>query len=152
MSAEALREPLEAVYTAIRSSFDEPKPDTYLSLLDAAEVSAEMRAKLETNWSNSEMKQSLKEMLFPDLAQTRFVDVRTEGEFAGYYFLSDPQDPAFLTIEIIRFHRVGGAWKMRQARGSVTIPPGAHPEESQQKILHEIETDEGLRIIPTAGK
>lgn len=145
-SDTALRETLESAYAKIRASFDEGTPDTYLSLLDAVDVSVEMRAKLETNWSIPEMKQALKTMVFPDLAGTRFVEVLVEGDRAAYLFLSDPQDPANLTIELIRFHQVDGVWKMSQRRGSVTIPSGANAEENSAKIQKEITTDPDLQI------
>lgn len=143
-----LREQLERTYAAVRASFEESTPATYLLLIDAKDKTPEIVQKLRQNWADSEIKHAFKQASFPDLAGTNFVDAKQQGEYAAYYFISDPQDTNYLTIEVIRFHQVGGIWLMGQKRYSTSIPIGANPEENRQKTLHEIETDPELALLP----
>ncbi|MBP6945561.1 hypothetical protein KBD61_05810 [Patescibacteria group bacterium] len=147
----SLREQLEATYAAIGDSFKEPTPDTYLSLIDAKDKTPDMIQKLQKNWADPEIKQMFKQATFPGLAGTNFVDARQQGDYAAYYFISDPQDTNYLTIEVIRFHQTNNIWQMSQRRNSTSIPIGASAEENRQKTLREIESDPDLGLMPPMG-
>lgn len=144
----SLREQLEATYASIRASFGEATPATYLSLINESDKTPDMVRKLQQNWTDPEIRQSIKESVFPDIATAQFVDVRRQGDYAAYYFISDPQDTNYLTIEVIRFHQTNAVWQMMQKRYSTSIPIGKSPEENRQKTLHEIETDPELGLMP----
>ena len=99
------RSELEHVYRAARKALQAKDFDTFLaSVYGPEQAGEEVRAQF------GEMAQSILDFT-PDLSQTTFVTIKTEGEdLAGYYHIL--QDEHFANILLTRFVKVAGRWRM----------------------------------------
>ncbi len=114
------RAEFERLYKAVRGTLDESTPDKFLQLVEIPDSSPEKIAKLRETWSDVESKNALKNFVFSDLATQEFIQVTQEGDWAGYYYLSDLEDPNRLNVNLLRLHKQSDGWKiyMRQSISS----------------------------------
>lgn len=143
-----LRGELETIYNAARVSIDEATPDTYFTHVEEAAKDPAKVAEFKALWPEPQTKTMMKNFLFTDLATTEFIKVEQQGDWAGYYYLSDLQEKGRLTINIFRFHRINGKW-MAYPRTSVSSVPfeGTTPAERTQAIETEIQESDSLKVV-----
>jgi hypothetical protein len=100
-----LRTELERVYRAVRKALQAKDLEAFLSsVYGPEEAGKEVRAQF------AEMAESVLDFT-PDLPQTTFVTIMTEGEdLAGYYHIL--QDAHFANILLTRFVKVAERWRM----------------------------------------
>lgn len=146
-----LRASLETAYLAARASVDEPTPDTFLILVEVPNASPAQEQKLRDTWSDSQSKTALKSFVFTDLAATEFVQIRQEGDWAGYYYLTDLEDAGHLNVSLMRFHKVGDTWRvhMRLSTSSDIYEPasGKTRAEAIQDVING--SDSLKEIVPS---
>lgn len=133
------RTQFEGIYKTVRASLDDPTPDTFLTLVEVPDASPEKIAKLRETWSDAENKNALKNFVFGDLATQEFIQVKQEGDWAGYYYLSDLEEAGRLNVNLLRFHKVNGDWKiyMKQSISSEEFDEnsGKDRTEAIQEII-----------------
>lgn len=142
------QEGMEALYNAVRASVDEPIPATYFTRVEEATHNPEKVAQFTAHWSDAETKNALKEHLFPDLSTTRFIRAAQNSDWAGYYFLSEPEDKEHITVNILRFHRVNGQWMISPKMGSYTVNPPEKLEDTTSTINTLIQDSDILQLEP----
>ncbi len=99
---ENLRGAIEEIYERIRSALGRRDFEAFRSAVEPAPAPP-------ADWEAAA--QDLEEA-FPPLAQTRFLCIRKAGDWAGYYFEAAPDDPDYGTLELLRFRRADGGWKL----------------------------------------
>jgi len=139
---------MEVLYNAVRASVDEPTPATYFLRVEEATHDPAKVAQFTEHWSDAETKNALKEHLFPDLSTIRFIRAKQEGDWAGYYFLSELNDTQHLTVNILRFHNVNNRWMVSPKMGSYTVNPPEKAEETASTIHQLIQESDILQLEP----
>jgi hypothetical protein len=56
---------------------------------------------------------SVRDALLPDLeSDVDFIKVMVDGDWAGYYFKADLDDPEYLTVQVLLFRKCDGQWRV----------------------------------------
>ncbi len=131
-----------------RASVDEATPDTYFKLVEEITHDQTKIDAFKSHWSEADTKKALKIFAMPDLATAPFVDFKQEGEWAGYYFLSDLEDTANLSIAVTRFHQLDGVWRIYPRGGALTVPAPETEAERASIIKQEMAESDALRVKP----
>lgn len=142
------RENMQELYTKARASVDEATPDTYFTLVE--EITNDP-AKIETfrsRWSEAETKRALKTFALPDLANGIFLEFKQEGDWAGYYYLSELEDASRITIDLVRFHRKDDRWMVYPRGGSSSVEAPATEAERAVTIKEAMADSDVLRLKP----
>ena len=145
-----LRGELEAVYNAARASVDEPTSATYFTLVEESTHDAAKVATFNERWTDPETKKALQNFLFSDLKLSEFVEIKQEGDWAGYFDLSDLDQKDRVNVRLFRFHRVNGKW-MAYPKTSMSseIFDGGDDEALQAAAKNIIETSDLMKVIPS---
>lgn len=135
-----LRTELEQVYANVRLALEKNDADAYIALTEPAKNVDP--AQLRAHWA--EAVDVLKD-IHPDLKTTKFLKLELQGDWGGYYRLTDLEDKNYITIELMLFHRVDGKWKLngRTFGTSIRREEGVTDEVAIQK---ELTTNEGYKI------
>ncbi|MBI4399692.1 hypothetical protein HY570_02990 [Candidatus Micrarchaeota archaeon] len=82
----------------------------------------------------------------PEIKNSKFIAVKSEGPSAAYYMQTDLDIPDCITITVVRFHKVGTGWKRDDMIYSSSFAKGATEKENQEAIVKEMETNPGLKL------
>ena len=143
------RQDMEAIYNQARASVDEVAPDAYFKVVEEVTKDPERIAQFHKNWALPEAKRVLKDYVFSELSSHQFIDLKQEGEWAGYYFLSDLEDKERLNLNLFRFHLKDGRWMVYPKQGSVSLEAPATEEEKNSLIKEEISENTTLTLKPS---
>lgn len=151
--ANDLRSALETIYLAARASVDEPTPDAFLRIAEVPSFTPEKETKLRETWNDEMSKNALKNFVFEDPSKHEFVKVVERGEWAGYYYLSDLTEADRLTVNLMRFHQVGGTWKVYMQQSVASEPFEAESGKTRAQAIEGIiaESDSLQKIVPEAN-
>jgi hypothetical protein len=137
---ESLRRELEAVYNAHIEALKKKDFEAFIATVyGAMEMGPvdEMRAQF------AEMTEAFLETT-PDLSQTTFVAVKTEGDdLAGYYYIF--KDPNFVNVFLCPFLKVSGRWRLVLSSSSFSFQP-KKGEDIVAKAKQLVETERGLQL------
>jgi len=138
--AESLRKELEAVYNAHIEALKKKDFEAFIATVYGA---MEMGIGDEMRTQFAEMAGSFLETT-PDLSQTTFVAVKTEGDdLAGYYYIF--KDPDFVNVCLCPFMKVSGRWRVVLSSSSYSFPL-KKGEDIVAKAKKLVETEDGLRL------
>lgn len=140
------REQMTTLYNQARASIDEATPDTYFTLVEETTKDEAKIAMFKSRWSDTETKTVLKNFLFSDLSTHQYIDIKQDGDWAAYYYLTTEDGPNQLNINVTRFHMVNGKWMIRPESGVVTTETPPNEEEKMKVVKEEIETNSSLTI------
>ena len=84
---------------------------------------------------------------FPPPEETRFLAVREAGDWAGYYFETELGDRKYATLELLRFRRTAGGWKL--SGGPVASQVERPPDPAA--LLELVRDDPFLRLPGEPG-
>ncbi len=144
-NADLTRERMQELYAKARASVDEAVPDTYFTFVEEI-TNGEQVAEFRNRWSESETKRALKTFALPDVAKGKYLDFKQEGDWAGYYYLSELEDTSRITIELVRFHRKDGRWMVYPRGGSYSTEAPATEAERTAVINEAIAESDALRL------
>ncbi len=148
LSATLTRERMQELYTKARESVDQAAPDAYFNFVEEITKDRSKIDEFRARWSESETKRALKTFALPDLATGKYIDFKQEGDWAGYYYLSELEDTSRITIEVVRFHRVDGRWMVYPSGGSYSAEAPATEAERVVAIKEAMEESDALRLKP----
>lgn len=148
MSELTLRQQLEELEAKARASVQEVTPDTFLSFVEQSDTNPESLARFRSRWIEPEAKNALQNFVLPDLSQQKFLEVKQEGDWAGYYYLSDLDQADRLTINVMRFHNVSNTWKVTTQSGVSSIEAGTTETENQALIQAAMKESDALLLVP----
>lgn len=153
----AIREELESAYKKFRAGIDEPTAATALNMLDHTGLPESAGAMFSSMWESPEKKIWLKTELYPDLSTVKFVGIREQGDWAGYYFLTtitigvNGEESKQISLTVMRFHKVEGNWKIYQQVSSA----GPHEEDDWSNVADSldaiVQTRDNLAVFPDAN-
>lgn len=140
------REKMVELYTNARASVDESTPETYFTLVEEITHDPAKIEQFRTHWPEAETKQALKTFALPDLTKGTFLEFKQEGDWAGYYYLSDLEDTERVTISLVRLHQKDGRWMVYPRGGSSSVE--APPTEAERAMLikETMEESDALRL------
>jgi hypothetical protein len=135
---QELRKELEGVYRAARQALQKKDFKAFLaSVYGPEEAGDDVRAQF------GEMAESILDFT-PELSQTRFVTIKTEGDdVAGYYHVL--QDADFANILLTRFVKVGERWHMVLDSQGHSFQPKAG-EDILAKAREFIKSEKSLKL------
>lgn len=152
----SLQTELESIYAQFQQYLDLDTPDQALTMIDQTGLPASASEMFRRLWESPEKKQWMKTELYAALDPTKFIDIRQNGDWVGYYRLStiaigmNDNVETKQAIEVLRFHKVNGNWKVYQHVSSASTY--AEDDWSNPKIkLDTIITNRtNLQVIPAA--
>lgn len=133
--ATDLKTQLEQTYTNFRKAIETKDYKTFEKLFEPAK-----------NVSLSEDKfMQASEMIldsYPALSTVKYIKTAESGEWAGYYIQSELNDPNYITVDVIKFHKVSGQWKV-----SGSISGSSFPKDSTTTTIEStIKNSEELQL------
>jgi hypothetical protein len=131
---------LEAVYNGVRASLESKDFDAFTMLVEPA---VELPALAKSDWL--EGAEFLLDM-YPDLANTKFQRTNASGERAGYYTLTELDDPNFINIMMFKFHRAGSSWKLSGSAYGMSFPSTKNAADDEKAIAKELDTNPKFRL------
>ena len=132
---------LAAVYTTFRTSLSSKDYDLFLSVFKSGIEDEQVLTKEE--WlSSTEMVLDFS----PDLADSKFIEVRQNDPYAGYYFLSDVSDQESTVINLIRFFFDGTTWKVFGRKNSISLIG----QKTDEQIMNEINASSSFLLPANA--
>jgi hypothetical protein len=134
-----MKSELEAAYNSLRKAISDKKYDALSNILEPAKNGIKIPPKEKLN---DEAWGGLLE-IFQDLSTTKFIKVEQKGDWAGYYMLTDVDDPNYITIDLLKFHKVGGKWKVSGSRFSSSIQKEG---DATKAIEQEIKNNPGFKL------
>ncbi len=141
-----LKTDLETSYQRVRASLQKDTPDEYLTTIAIKDKEKEHK-NIHELWKNPQVRKTLNEFVFMDLKQTTYLETRQEGDFAGYYYRFNEPDGKYITISLVRFHKVNGVWKPMTSSGTATIPRETDEAKNKEAIQEELKTSSSLTLI-----
>lgn len=143
MADAALRAELEAVYNAQIAALKNKDAEAYVATTLVPEGTADDVHDPAKRAEFTDAADFLLE-LTPELSQTTFVTIKTEGDdLAGYYYTT--RDENFVNVTLITFVRVEGRWLLAPENKSSSFTPG-EGQDVQAKVAELIETSDMLRL------
>lgn len=143
-----LKETLEDVYAQTRALMEDATPDRYLAALDLTGADTETVSDIRGGWANRKENMPV---TAPDLTgpQTKFIQLVTEGDWAGYYFITDTgSDPSFVMVQ--RFHKTGDLWKVG-TKGIIPQPRSAFTQFNAEALKELIKQSAVMGVMPTGN-
>ncbi len=117
-----LRSRLEAVYGEVQAALAGDDPDDLFALLESDQPPARLTPE---RWQ--EATAELAE-IYPPRGDMRFLRIETRGDWAGYCFEDLTGDAARVSLQILRFHRTQGRWRL------IAGSPGVYFERSRDPL------------------
>lgn len=151
-----LKTELESVYGTFQQCLDLDTPDQALMMIDQTGLPTSASDIFRGLWDNPEKKQWMKSELYAALDHTKFIDIRQQDDWVGYYRLSSiaigindniENKPA---IEVLRFHKVNGNWKLYQQVSSASAYEGDDWSDPKAKLDTIIANRTNLQVLPVA--
>jgi hypothetical protein len=136
-----IRKELETAYNSLRKSISDKNYAEFSKLLEPAKDG--MKVPPKEKMSDEAWEGILD--TFEDLANAKFITVKTKGDWAGYYIQTYVDDPNYLTIDLIKFHKVDGKWKVSGSRFGSSISKEAGADQNKA-ILNEIDSNQGFAL------
>jgi hypothetical protein len=139
MDADLARTEIETSYNKFRATLETNDFDGFLSLMEPAKPGLTM--------SRDDWLEAVEFLLdtYPSLGKTRYHSTTVSGDWAGYYVLTDLDDPHFINIVMFRFHRVAEMWKLSGNAYGMTFPRLNSAAENQHAIESELATNPKFR-------
>lgn len=150
----SLQTELEAVYGQFQHYLDNDTPQQALAMLDQTGLPDSAATMFQSLWENPEKKDWMKTELYAALDSTKFIDTRVDGDWVGYYRLGTisigmngemENKPA---IEVIRFHKVNGNWKIYQQVSSASAYEEDDWSNPKVKLDAIIAARTNLQVMP----
>ena len=140
MSNPLLQAEVEAIYERVRASLASGDFDAFTALIEPAAASP---ALTKPDWLAAA---GFLLSTYPDLANTRFQRTNERGDWAGYYTLTELDDPNFINIMMFTFHRAASSWKMSGAAYGVSFPSSKNAADDATAIVRELDTNSKFRL------
>ena len=147
-----LKADLEAAMGKVRTAIEKGDYDSFVRLVEPSirmKKPGMSREQFQTAVSDPKSKEMFLSMAFPDLkTQTKFIKIKTLGDWAAYYAEDNLDDKNYLNVSMFIFHKVGGQWLkagdgfgMTKARpGSDMAKKGLAAWKGPDEVLNTIDT------------
>lgn len=150
----SLQQELELTYQKFYQSLDESTPTSALAMLDQTGLPAGATDTFKSLWQSPEKKTWMKAELYTQLDPSGFLGTRSDGDWVAYYYTTatsismNGEDSTKPSIGVLRFHNVGGIWKLYQQISSAAAYEEDDWSDAKNKLDAIIASRTNIKIIP----
>ncbi len=130
-----LQTDLESTYNKFRKAILDKDFTTFSSLFEPAKES-------EVTEDKFSMASDVLLDFYPTLESVKFIKAIQNGDWAGYYMQAELDDPNYTTVDVIKFHKSGGVWKINGSISGSSFPK----DSTTTTIESEMKNSEALQL------